>query len=249
MPLYFGIWDLILIVVVSVQATILAYMPSPRWKALILSLPIPFTVASMAVGVAIGPTNVTGLVVLFIFFQGVRILHLRLRISIVPSIALALSGYCLLGWGLARILPATEEAFWWASAVTFLLALTLYLTLPYRVESTQPTPLPVWQKLPLVMAVVCFLILIKGLLQGFATVFPMIGVIAVYEARHCLWTMGRQVPVIMLNMLPMMVTAFIAQEYIGLGPALALSWVVCLGVLTTLMRSRWVAERTAVRED
>jgi len=233
-----GFWDLILIFSVSIQSVILAYMPSARGKALLLSLPIPFTLAVMAVGQDVGPTNVIGLIVLFIFTQSVRILHHDFQMPIIPSILCSLLGYCLIGWGLARMLPETDRAFWWCSTITVAVAFLLYKVLPYRAEGTQPTPLPVWQKLPMVIGVVTGLVLIKDGLHGFATIFPMLGVVSAYEARHCLWTMGRQITVIMLTMAPMMITIFITQHYLGLGFALLLSWTVYLGLFIPIMRAR-----------
>ena len=117
-------------------------------------------------------------------------------------------------------------------------ALALYVALPYRSESTAPTPLPIWKKLPMVVAVVCGLIALKGALQGFATMFPMVGVVAAYESRRCLWTMGRQIPVIMLSMAPMIVTVYLAQDTLGVGYALALGWLVYLAVFTPLFLAR-----------
>ena len=47
--LEFGPWDVVLIAAVTLLAGVIAYVYQPRWKALILSLPVPFTLASLSV--------------------------------------------------------------------------------------------------------------------------------------------------------------------------------------------------------
>ena len=231
-------WDFILILAVSLQTLILAYRPSPRGKALLLSLPIPFTLAVLAVGLKVGASNMLGLALLFLFTHGVRLLHYQMKMPIVPAIGLSLAGYCVLGWWLSGVLPATPMAFWLSTGGVMAAALALYIALPFRPESTAATPLPIWRKLPMVVAVVCGLVALKGVLQGFATLFPMVGVVAAYEARGCLWTMGRQIPVIMLSMAPMIAAVYLAQDSLGVGYALALGWLVYLAVFTPLSLTR-----------
>lgn len=66
----FDIWDLVLFIVVSALTLGVAYMPDPRHKALIMSLPLPSTAATLAVG-SIGASNVAGFTLLLLFsWQG-----------------------------------------------------------------------------------------------------------------------------------------------------------------------------------
>lgn len=245
MSLHVGLWDLGLLVVVSIQATLIAYLPHPRWKALLLSLPFPFTVATLALGRPLNATHVMGLPLLLIFTQGVRMMHQQGRVPIVPAIVLAALSYCLLGGILARLLPDTAIAFWGACIGNFTLGALLCRWLPYQEEPGYRSPLPVWVKLPMVMGVIAFLVVIKEVLHGFMTLFPMVGVVAAYEARYSLWTMGRQIPVLMLTFVPMMATIRLFQGPLGLGPALALGWMVFLGGLIPLTQARWRAEAAA----
>lgn len=239
MRVYVGPWDVLLLIIVSMQATVLAYLSQPRWKAFILSLPLPFTVASLAVGQPIGATNALGIPLFFLYTQAVRVLHYSLRVSIIPSIVLSALGYVVLGTLLAAVLPDTEAAFWLASAGAFLLGMGLLRCMPHHSEPAYRSPLPVWLKLPTVMGVILFLIVIKGALKGFATCFPMVGVVAAYEARHSLWTLGRQVPLLMMAMVPLQATCRLTQAHIGLGPALLLGWAAFLIVLLPLTRIMW----------
>ena len=150
--------------VVSAQSTLLAYMHAPRWKALILSLPFPFTTIAMSLGRPLDATNIVALTVLLVYMQSVRIMHQRLRIPILPAIALSVLLYCALGWVLAVVVPTTDTAFWVAVLVTLALAGLLHLRMSHRAEPGHRTSLPVWRKLPLMVGVVGFLIVVKATL-------------------------------------------------------------------------------------
>ena len=244
----FSVWDGVLVAAVATQATVLAYIYRPRWKALMLNLPIPFTLATLALGRRVDVTNVAGLVVLLGFTYAVWLLHGRRRWNIALSIVLSASGYCVVGGALAYLLTgAGDAAFWIGAALAVALAAVLFLGVPPREEPGHRSPLPVWIKLPTIVAVVGVLVAIKQVLGGFMTVFPMVGVVAAYEARRSLRTICRQIPVIILSMTPMMVLVRYAEPGLGRGGALAAGWAALLGILIPLMRWQWRREaRTAV---
>jgi len=236
-----GVWDLILVVAVSLQGTVLAYLPQPRLKALLFTIPVPFTVIALGLGRPLAAGNVLALVVVIFYTQSVRFLHCRMRLGIVPAIALSLLGYCLIGWAGAQVVPCTPAAFWLASAGTLTVGLILYLLLPPRSEPEHRTRLPVWKKLPLILAVVFLLVVVKEELRGFATVFPLLGVVGAYEGRHCLWTLALQVPIVILGLVPLMVVTYLLQDHLGLAPSLLMGWVVFLSVLALLTRRQWAS--------
>ncbi len=239
MPIRFGPWDAALLVAVTLQATAIAYVRSPRWKAAVMGLPIPFTFTTLALGRPVEASNVTGLAVLFLFTLAVWLLHQRLRLPIVPAIVLSAAGYCAFGAALVPILPATPTTFWLACAGIVTLALALLHVLPNYEEPGHRSALPLWIKLPAMAGVILFIIVVKNGLQGFATVFPMIGTVAAYEARHSLWTNVRQIPVIMLTLVPLMVASRLSQPHIGLAPSLAVGWALYFTVLIPLTRALW----------
>jgi hypothetical protein len=241
--IYLGVWDLALVAVASVQATVLAYLAEPRWKALLTTLPFPFTVAVLAVGQPVGASNVSGLVLLLLYFQEVRWLHQRWSMPIVPAIALSVVTYCVLGTLLVPVLPNTEAAFWIISALVWLSGVVLLLMIPFRSEPEHRSPLPVYIKLPVIVGVVLFLVAIKGTLQGFITVFPMVSIVAAYEARHSLWTLGRQLPVLFIAMVPMVGAVRLAQAPLGFGLALLIGWAVFLSLYVPLSWSRSFKQR------
>ena len=82
--LAFSGWDMLLVVAVSLQATALAYVPHPRWKAFLLTLPVPFTLASLSVGQPLDSTNVVALLLLLAYTYGVYCLHVRCRVPMYP---------------------------------------------------------------------------------------------------------------------------------------------------------------------
>lgn len=240
-------WDLLLIVVVAIQSTALAYLPHPRWKAFLLTLPVPFTLATLSVGQPIGTTNVIGLVLLMGYTYGVYILHARWRLPIVLSIALGAAGYCGGATALAARLPASEAAFWASVIGVFALGVGLYRLMPWRAEPEHRSPLPPYIKAPMIAAVILFLVIIKQQLQGFMTVFPMVSLVASYEGRRCLWTLARQIPVLMMTTLPMMVTIHLLGPAVGMGWSLAGGWVVFLGVLLPFTRRQWASDGASSR--
>jgi len=243
---HFNFWDIILILAVSIQATVIAYVYQPKWKAFILNLPIPFTFATLAVGSDINITNVMGLLFLLIFTHLVRMLYYNLKLNIILSIIISAAFYCLIGSLLAPILPKTTYTFWTTVFVITVLSAILFYITPYRAEQGHRSPLPIWIKLPLVVMVITILIIIKTNLQGFTTVFPMVGVITAYEARHSLWTICRQIPIIVLTILPMMVACRLTQSAIGLKTALAFSWLAFAAVFVLLTYSMWRNDKVAV---
>jgi hypothetical protein len=234
-----GMWDIILVAGVSMQATVMAYIFDPRWKALLYSLPIPFTLASMSLGQPIGVTHATGLLVLLAFFHGVRGMHQVKGWHIVPSIMLAAAGYAAIGAGLAEVLPRGGAAFWTTVVLCGGTGLALLLFIPHREEPGHRSPLPIWIKLPTVAGVIGFLVLMKQYLEGFMAMFPMMGVVTAYEGRHSLWTMSRQVPVLLLTFPAMMSICRLLQGRIGLGASLLIGWCVHLTVLYLVTRWMW----------
>lgn len=232
------LWDIALIIVVSVMGTAVAYLRHPEHKAFVLMLPVPFSLATLAVGRPVDATNMLAMGVLFGFTIGVWYLRVRRRWPILAAIAVCATGYCLVGAALARLQLSGDAAFWTAAVTMLAAAVLLIRLLPYREEPHHRTPLPVWIKLPAIALVIGVVVAIKRQLGGFTTMFPMVGVVAAYEARHSLWTIVRRIPWIILIMVPMMATIRLTQGELGLGGALAVAWPLVLALLW-VFRSRY----------
>jgi hypothetical protein len=114
----------------------------------------------------------------------------------------------------------------------------LFERLPRVHEPSHRSPVPLWLKIPILMLVVLMLIILKQQLQGAMTLFPMVGVIACYEARHSLWTQVRQIPIIMVSILGMLLgmrAAAVAGGSIHTG--LAIGWVI-YGIIILVLRQQ-----------
>jgi len=169
----FTTWDIVLIVVVSIQSTVLAYLPDPKWKAFMLSMPFPFTLAALAVAKPIDSSNVCGLILILVFFALVRWLHVILRVPIVLTIAISVAAYGVMALSLKPVLRNDDVWFWGMAALTVATAIGVLKLMPPRDEPRYRTSLPVWIKLPLIVVLIVGLVLLKKNLGGFMTVFPM----------------------------------------------------------------------------
>lgn len=242
MRLTLSIWDLALLLVVTAIGTLMAYIPSARWKAFLTSTPLPFTVASLSLGGPVGPSHVLGLVALLLFAHLVRWLHQDARLPVVPAIVVSAAVYVGLGLLLNAVVPKTPLAFWLCLAGEVGLGVLLLQVLPHRSEPAYRSTLPVPLKLAAIAAVVGLLVVLKNLLGGFMPVFPMVGTVAAYEARHSLWTVSRQVLVTMITVGPMIGLMWLLQYFAGasIAAALAAGWVLFFAILipVTLAQSR-----------
>lgn len=236
-------YDILLVIVVSLQATTMAYLHHPMWKAFVYTLPLPFTFATLALGQPIDATNVLGMVLMLVFMNGVRVMHRRFQVPIFLAIAVGATLYCLVGWVTSEHVPRTDRAFWLAGVGTLLLARVLLRLQPYREEPGHRSPLPVWVKLPMISVVIIFLVLLKNQLHGFMTMFPMVGVIAAYEARHSLYTICRQIPILMFAMMALMMVCRLTQDELGLKLALAIGFLAYLSILLPITRHQWLANK------
>ncbi len=232
-------WDITLLIVVSIQATSVAYARTPQTKALLVTFPLPTSFAYLALGQPVDATNMLGLALLMLFTHIVRWLHVFWNQHIIVAIVCAAFLYTLLGCAIAHLLPCHENGmFWMASGAVLLLGWALLWFQPPRDEPSHRSPLPIHLKLPIIMAVITGLILGKHWLQGFMTVFPMVGVVAAYEARHSLWTMSRQMSVIMLTIGVMLIAMHLAQPHTGQYGALAIGWLVFACALSAVLWTR-----------
>lgn len=234
-----GVYDVLLAVLVSAQVAAVAYLYQPKWKALAFSFPIPFTFGTLALGQPLDATNVVGLMLVLAFMHAVRVLYQRLAVPIATAIATCALGYSLIGFGLAKILPSSNPTFYLACGCAIAVA-TVMVRLPRHAdEPGHRTSLPILIKLPIILVVVFVLIVVKHHLRGFMASFPVVGVLAAYEARHSLQTMCRQLAIMFFCMIPLMIVSRLLEPRIGLGASLAVGWIPCLAILAVLWRSLW----------
>ncbi len=232
-----GFWDIALIFVVALQATAVAYLSDTRWKSLALTLPLPFTTIVLSLGNPLDASNVLSLVTLMIYVMSVRLLYIHARIPIVLTIVLSVFIYATLSSQLVPIVPRTDQVFWISALSIFALGHVLRRVLPHPTGSNYRTSLPLWQKLPAILLVVGILVTLKNSLQGFASLFPLLGTVGAYEVRRNLWILVRSVPNLMCALIPLMIVVRIAQSHVGLPGAFVLGWMVFLPILWWLQKS------------
>ena len=246
----FGVWDFSLLVVVVSMSLLLAYLRTPRLKALVLMMPIPFTLATLMVGKGVTVSTVFGVFTLILFTTCVRLLHTKAGWPIVRTLAVCLFGYCVIGVLIAQFVPDSDWLFWSALIAMVITGFVCGAMMPHREEPHHRTPLPVWKKAPIIFCVVVLLVCAKKLLEGFTQTFPMVGLVGNYEARHSLWTVNRSLIRSMVPFSLMFIPIRVLMPKHGVGFGLSVGWagyLLALGVL--IWQDRRDARRLGMKAD
>ncbi len=233
--------DIALILGVSLQTMLIAFVRPPRWKAFLYSFPVPFTLANLSLGQPVDVTHAAGMLNLILYLNMVRWLHKGFRLHIVPAIVLSAGLYVAIGATLNAVLPKSGAVFWVTVGASAAVSLALLFVVPHREEEGHKSPLPIPIKAGAVTGVVVVIVLLKRLLGGFMTTFPMVGVVGAYESRKSLWTLARQGPVLVLSLVAMMSIMRLLQTYAGWSVALSLAagWFGWLAVSVPVTIARW----------
>jgi hypothetical protein len=169
----------------------------------------------------------------------VRLLHQNLKLNIILSIVISALGYCLISFVLAGKLPQTGLAFWIACLCVMAIGVIAWFITPHRIENGSRTTLPWYIKYTAVFMVIFCLLLMKKWMSGYMANFPMLGVVLSYEGRFCLYSVCRQMPIILLSIVPMMAVCSFFQNSIGIYFSIVLGWIVMLIFLVPLMKIVW----------
>jgi len=188
------------------------------------------------VGRPVDASNVAAVVLLLLYALVVRALHKGAGVPIIPSIMASAIGYVSTGALLKSIIPPGDLAFWPACVLSLGAAAAMRRWTPRTDEPDHHHPLPPWLKFPAVAAVIFGLILLKRVLGGFMTMFPMVGVFAAYEGRYRLDAFCRAFDAFAWAIVPFIATVRILQPRLGLGPALAAGWLVHIPILLWRIR-------------
>ena len=221
--LHFSIYDWLLIFMVTALGTLSAYLKDPQLKAVTATIPIPCGFAYIAVGLPMGAANAISGFMCFLYVHIVRILHYKVKVPIVPSIIAGLAFFVALGTFLMPRIPDTEAWFIGACAFDFIVGVTMFQTQSYKSGVRYKTPLPIYIKAPAIAGVVSGLMLIKQLMGGFCTSFPMMNSIVSYESRSSLGEGGRGLPVCLVAGAFM----FVGMRDLGVGLGVN-HWIVLL---------------------
>ncbi|MFH0963234.1 MAG: hypothetical protein V2A58_04385 [Planctomycetota bacterium] len=228
--------DLLLAAIVSSMAAAIAYVRDPVRKAVIYILPLPFTAATLTLNLPVDSSHLVGAALLPAFVWTVRALYVKARLPIVLADALPLIAYGPVGWLLLRSLPAGDLLFWIALVLLGGVSILLDRFLPRPSEPGHRTSLPLYVKVPITVATVLVVMAVKSSLRGIVATFPYVGMFAVYEARHSLYTLGRRCFTLSALLAAMFAVMKLLQGRIGVPLALACGWAAYLALFLLLNR-------------
>ena len=220
---HFSGYDWLLIFMVTALGTLSAYLKDPQLKAVTATIPIPCGFAYIAVGLPMGTENAVSGFMCMLYVHIVRILHYKVKVPIVPSIIAGLAFFVALGTFLHSRIPEGEAYFIGACVFDFVIGVIFFQKQKYKSGVRYKTPLPIYIKAPAIAGVVSGLMLIKRLMGGFCTSFPMMNSIVSYESRFSLGDQCRQLPLFLIAG-PFM---FVTMRYVEIGFGLN-HWLVLL---------------------
>jgi hypothetical protein len=223
----------------------IAYVRSPRAKALIYSLPVPFSCAYLATGLAINATHITGLM-LVVGYNWLVYTLVRAKMPLVAAIVAGAGAY-FGGAMLLRPLSQTgSAALWWAAAIGLAGWFSGVFLYRPREEPGHRSLTAWWVKAPLIFAIAMGVYNATDLLAGGVGMFPYAGVFTSYESRHSLRTLAGQFTINSLGLLMCLVTIHLAEQAgVPVLAALMMGWVPVLAWIAFVRWNRW----GMVRED
>lgn len=200
----------------------IAYVRSAQAKALIYSLPVPFSCAYLAARLPINATYATGLILVVGYNWAVYLLHTRLRVPLLLAIALSAGGYFVGG---VFLRPLISVPIGWVA----MLALTLWFinVWLYRAQA-QPDhrSRTAWYiKAPAIFVISIAIYNATRLLAGAVGTFPYAGIFTSYEMRHSLRTLAGQFSINSLGILLCMLVISAAEPHMTSIWALLLGWI------------------------
>lgn len=217
----------------------IAYVRSPRAKALIYSLPVPFSCAYLATGLAINATHMTGLM-LVVGYNWLVYGLVRAKLPLVGAIVLAAAAYFGGAMLLRPLSQAGSAGLWCAAGIGltgWVLGVLLYRP---REEPGHRSRTAWWVKAPLIFAIAIGVYNATDLLAGGVGMFPYAGVFTSYESRHSLRTLAGQFTINSLGLLMCLLTIHLAEQAgVPVVGALLMGWVPVVGWITIVRWRRW----------
>jgi hypothetical protein len=208
-------------VVLTAFVIAIAYVRTPRAKALIYSLPVPFSCAYLATGLPINATHISGLI-LVVGYNWLVYLLARARVPLLAAITISAAAY----FGAAMALrPLAAISVWWLAAAGlagWIVALAAYRPLEQPAHRSRTA----WYiKAPLIFAIAMGVYNATDLLAGGVGMFPYAGIFASYESRHSLRTLAGQFTLNALGLLLCLLTIHAAEGRLPAPLPLLLGWV------------------------
>lgn len=238
----FNFWDWLLIVVVALFGTISSFVKDPQIKAVYATVPVPFSLAWLAVGLPVNVNNAAGVLLVLVYVHVVRVAY-QMGIPIIFAIAIGIAFYVSGGVLMVKTLPQSEWLFVFLLIFAFVLGVVLLKTQKMHLGSQYRTNLNPIVKFASLFSVVFVLALIKKSLLGFTPFFPMMNSITSYEARHSLWVQCRQIPVFMVAVPWMLASMRYLELYVTSNRFMVLSVGVLLYMIVFLPTNKWLRKQ------
>jgi hypothetical protein len=198
----------------------IAYVRAPRAKALIYSLPVPFSCAYLATGLPINATHISGLI-LVAGYNWLVYLLTRAKVPLLAAIVLSAAAYFAAAMALR---PLAAISLWWLAAAAlagWLVALAAYRP---RDQPAHRSRTAWYVKAPLIFALAVAVFNATGLLAGGVGLFPYAGIFASYESRHSLRTLAGQFTLNAVGLLLCLLTIHAAEGRLPAPLPLLLGW-------------------------
>lgn len=213
--------------------TAMAYVRSPRAKALTYSMPVPFSCAYVATQLPINATHLTGLLLVVGYNWMVYLLRVRATLPLIPVIVTAAGGYFLAAMALR---PLAGIALAWVAGTIVIVWLVVVTRYRPRLEPDHRSRTPWYVKAPLILAIAIGVYNATGLLAGGVGMFPYAGIFASYETRHSLRTLAGQFTLHVPGLLMCLLTIAVVENHLPAPAPLLLGWV---PVLVWALIVRW----------
>jgi hypothetical protein len=199
----------------------IAYVRTPRAKAFIYSLPVPFSCAYLATRLPVDATHLSGLI-LVVGYNWLVYLLTRNKVPLIAAIIISAAGYFLAAMALR---PVAAFPVWWLAAAGLAGWLVALATYRPRDEPTHRSRTAWYVKAPLIFALAMVIYNTTGLLAGAVGLFPYAGVFASYESRHSLRTLAGQFTLNALGLLMCLLTIHVVEGRLPAPLPLVLGWV------------------------
>ncbi len=230
----------------AVFVTTIAYLHHPRAKALVYSLPVPFTCGYLATRMPINATHLTGLMLVIGYNWLVYLLHRRAKLQLVYAVPVSALSYVALA---AAVRPLRTVSPLWIAALFVALWLLHVATYRPAHEPGGRSTTPWWLKMPIVFGVGLVMYASTSTLLGAVTTFPYAGVFTSFEMRQSLRTLAAQFTINAVGIILMMVTIWALEpRWPGPWPLLA-GWGVLLLTVTMIYRLGLGRAATVATDD
>lgn len=247
--------DLALMLVVTAQSAGFAYLHSPRAKALLYAMPLPFSTGMIASGRSVDATHVSGMFVVWAMLWLAWWLHARRGVRILPTIGLCVAFQAVLAALLLAVIPdAPRPWLFFGLAMALVAANLVALAIPPGREAGHRSSLPFYVKIPAVFLLVAALVILKDRMRGFMPTFPFASIFAIYEARHSLHGLARRSPILSAGLMAVCMSFYVFLPSATGNPAasyllpLVIGWSLHLPIwwLCDRLLCRWDARRSSL---